>query len=1397
MAVTGRDQLSGRTNYFIGNDPKRWRTNVANYAAAEYHGIYPGVDVVFHGDNRRLEFDFDVAPGADPSKAELEIEGSAKPRVNAQGNIVLGVADQTEVTLDKPTVYQEIAGQRREVAGNFVVRSGNRVGFSVGKYDRSQPLVIDPTLAYSTYLAGGIGGESQSYAIAVDSSSPGCASGCAIVTGSAANAGSATGTFPTTVGSYNPGSVPTIGGFPFIAKLKADGSGLVYATFFGGVTYKNASGNDASSDEILAIAADSSGAAYFGGISGVEDNAPTPPLTLMPTPTTPGSFMPVRPSNYPVPFVAKLSADGSTLVYSTFLDGSTRTSGDALLGIAVDSSGNAYVTGVTTAQDFPTTLGAFQTVNPAGLGYGVAFVAKLSPDGSSLAYSTYLGGSANEDIISSTFGNGAIAVDTSGSAYVTGSTSSADFPTKGAYIATCASPCGEAFVSKLNPGGTGLVYSTFLGGTRTTGNNFSYALGIAVDSSGSAFVGGKTTFTNFPVTSNAVQSSPGQGFITKLTPDGSGLVYSSYFNGFVDSVAVGSDDSAVIFGLSNTSLPFESTADAFVIPSCPSGGCFFDFISKLAPDGSSLIFSTPIGANQECCVAVGALDPAGNAYIAGSTSSLALPTTAGSFEPTLPSSYSGFAPFVAKVAFSSAAPAFATFSPSNSSYNLGNVYEGQSATQAITLSNTGNGPLMLNGVSFGLSTSPGFSFSDSCTVPVTLSPGSSCTVTVQFAPTTTLGLVNVSLVFADNAGPGQSTLASTTGNPYYQVVSLSGTGVAPPPSLTSITVTPPSPTITAGTTQQFTAMGTYSDGSAFTLTSVAWSSSKTSIATINASGLATGVAAGTSTIQATLGLITGSANLTVSASASGGGSCTCSASGFVAPNQGTASKNDPSTSPHGKYTVTATSTNLTVTRVKDGVKIINNLPFASGFAWGFSPDDDRLLVDTISGSQESVYVYDLVQNPSYNPVRSAGQPIGPAPVLQANIIDSNTPSRLVWSPSGTYLLFAALTAQNSVQLYLYNVLTHTTVASPSFTIQTPSSGSDKLGMAAWGFSPGTPEAAFLYDYVDSSGSASLNVINLDSGTTVYSQNEPSGTTWQFTACGDALQVTLLGQTPQLNSTLKPNTPILTASYNSCSAPNAVQSNFPVVVDPIDQTTGNAPTTPVTVMFSSMPASTQVSLTSFTTSSTNCPPTSSNFQFGTPPVCIDLTATPSFPSGASATICINFSATAFKNPSSVTLQHYVNGAWVNLTAVVIDAADDVLCVSGVTSFSPFALVEPVSAPTNPTVQLVTTLASSAPPTTDANGNYIVTLLVTNHGNVTAVGTELTASTLVSVVNGAARSTATYTTLPSYLGDIAPGASVAVPVSFPASAGAPGNAAAMRVGLTYSGGSAAGALRLTLP
>ncbi len=408
--VVGMEELPGKSNYFIGSNPKDWRTNVPNYGRVKVHDVYPGVDLEYYGQQRLLEEDFVVAPGADPRAITMEIAGVEKVLIDAQGELVLA-SPGGEVRFRKPLIYQQAAGVQHEIAGGYKLKGENRVGFELGEYDVTQRLVIDPVLAYSTYLGGS--DFDEGYGIAVDSS------GNAYVTGSTSS------------------------------------------TDFPG----------ASSSPIQSA------------LSGSADA-----------------------------FVTKINAAGSALVYSTYLGGNR---GDEGFGIAVDSSGNAYVTGDTDSTDFP---GASSSPIQSALGGGLdAFVTKLNAAGSALVYSTYLGGSGFDQGLG-------IAVDSSGNAYVTGATGSTNFP--GASSSPIQSAFGggaaDAFVTKINAAGSVLVYSTYLGGSggvdRKSGNDV--GLGIAVDSSGNAYVTGDTSSTNFPgASSSPIQSANGgfnDAFVAKI-----------------------------------------------------------------------------------------------------------------------------------------------------------------------------------------------------------------------------------------------------------------------------------------------------------------------------------------------------------------------------------------------------------------------------------------------------------------------------------------------------------------------------------------------------------------------------------------------------------------------------------------------------------------------------------------------------------------------------------------------------------------------------------------------------------------------------------------------------------------------------------------------------------------
>jgi hypothetical protein len=575
--VAGHEPLPGKVNYFIGNDPAKWRTNVPTYAQVQYTDVYPGIDLVYYGNQRQLEYDFVVRPGADHRQIMLGFEGADRLEVDAQGDLVLYTA-AGDIRQRKPVIYQDVEGVRKAIAGGYVLTDRHLVSFRVASYDANRPLVIDPVLSYSTYLGGS--GQDEAARIAVD------AAGHAYVTGFAESAN-----LPTTLGAFQ----TTSGGATdaFVTKLNPAGSGLVYSTYLGGSSFEEGSG----------IAVDAAGNAYVTGSTYSAD-----------FPTTPGSYQPTLAGDQDA-FMTKLNSTGSGLLYSTYLGGSGP---DVGRGIVVDTAGSAYVTGDTSSTDFPTTPGAFQ---PAFDGLQDAFVIKLNPSGSALAYSTYLGGSDGES-------SGLIAVDTAGSAYVTGTTRSADFPTTPGAFQPAFGGVQDAFVIKLTPSGSALVYSTYLGGSGTE-----VGWGIAVDAAGNAYVTGATGSTNFPTTSGAFQSTLAgveNAYVTKVAPTGSALLYSTYLGGSSGessySIAVDMAGNAYVTGGTGSS-DFPTTSGAF---QTTLRGDQDVFVTKLDSTGSALVYSTYLGGsggdNEGHGIAVDAA-PNPNAYVVGVTSSPSFPTT--------------------------------------------------------------------------------------------------------------------------------------------------------------------------------------------------------------------------------------------------------------------------------------------------------------------------------------------------------------------------------------------------------------------------------------------------------------------------------------------------------------------------------------------------------------------------------------------------------------------------------------------------------------------------------------------------------------------------------------------------------------------------------------------------
>jgi hypothetical protein len=583
----GSDQLPGRVNYLRGKDPKQWRSDIPTYARVAYDEVYPGVDVVYYGNQRQLEYDFIVDPGADPRAITLEVEGAERLEIDESGDLVL-YAGGKQVRQRKPVVYQETNGVRRVIDGRYRFDGSHRVKFELASYDRSVPLVIDPVLVYSTYLGGAFTGRAfdSAFDVAIDPL------GNAYVTGYTLSSD-----FPTTGGAYDTSWNNSYD--VFVTKLDPAGATLAYSTFLGG-----------SSDEYgRGVAVDVAGHAYVTGHTSSSD-----------FPTTGGAYDTSRNNSYDV-FVTKLDPTGGALAYSTFLGGSNYEEGH---GVAVDVAGAAYVTGYTFSGDFPATGGAYDTSwnNSADV-----FMTKLDPTGEALAYSTFLGGSSDET------GEG-VAVDAAGNTYLTGFTVSSNFPTTGGAYDTNWNGSYDVFVTKLDPTGAALVYSTFLGGSSDD-----YGFGVAVDGAGAAYVTGYTSSSNFPTTSGAYDTSWNNSydvFVTKLAPTGGALAYSTFLGGGSSEegrgVAVDAAGNAYIAGYT-CSTDFPATPGAF---DTSASGCD-GFVTKLNPAGSApLLYSTYLGGGlQPGGYDVGfpiAVDGTGSAYVTGHTGSVDFPTTLGAYD---------------------------------------------------------------------------------------------------------------------------------------------------------------------------------------------------------------------------------------------------------------------------------------------------------------------------------------------------------------------------------------------------------------------------------------------------------------------------------------------------------------------------------------------------------------------------------------------------------------------------------------------------------------------------------------------------------------------------------------------------------------------------------------------
>jgi hypothetical protein len=758
-ALTGEDRTATKINYFIGNDPKKWHTDVPAYAKVKYSAVYPGIDLVYYGNRRALEYDFVVAPGADAKSIAFDVKGASKMRLDSRGNLILSVAGGA-VELKKPDAYQELNGLRREVAGNYKITNHHEVRFALADYDRTQPLTIDPVVTYATYFggSGNVNGGDIGWAIALD------AAGDAYIGG--------------TTSSANLTPVNGIGGIPtsvttgatsgFVAELNPTGTATLYVTYLGGST----------SDGVFAIAVDGAGNIYLTGFTQSADfpvNSANTPYQPLP----PGSV-----SAEGSAFVTRLNPalGAGQLVYSTFLGGSG--SMDEGNGVAVDANGDAFITGVTlSATGFPimnASTAPFSTALKSTAGN--AFVTEINTGASgaaSLLFSSYFGGTGagNSGFAYADSGAG-IVVDSNSNAYLVGTTSSTDFPIQGA---TQISSCGNnstsaAFVSVINlsaPATPALSYSTCLAGTTAE-----VGQAIALGPSNVAYLTGAAYSADFPLTTNTIPLGyPGPppanipninspvAFVSTVNTTTGALGYSTFLGGNAGDIGfgIGADSQGVAYvtGLTQSS-DFPVTQGALQTTLTNAIGS--TFVSKVnasagGSGGQDLLYSTYYGGTGD-----GSDPDAGNgiavsgtnAYVVGQATT-GLVTSPGAYQLTTKNA-TGTNAFVSEL------PLVPTLSVTPNALAFGTQLIGTPTTSmTVTVTNNSSGTLPT------VFTVVGPNAADFVATPgaamgcgATLAAGASCTIGVIFTPSVATA-ESGTLSIANSVAPAQPFTVALTG----------------------------------------------------------------------------------------------------------------------------------------------------------------------------------------------------------------------------------------------------------------------------------------------------------------------------------------------------------------------------------------------------------------------------------------------------------------------------------------------------------------------------------------------------------------------------------------------------------------------------------------------------------
>ena len=795
--IEGGERLPGIVNYLIGNDPSKWHTRIPTYSEVHSDKVYPGVDLVYRASGKQLEFDFHVAAGANPDPIQMTYSGASRMHLNAVGDLVLETSAGPASIL-KPVAYQDVDNKHVPVSASYALLPDGKVGFRLGRYDHSRPLVIDPTVGpnvhYSTYVGSGgdaAGGYDTFKSIAVDAAGEAFICGTTTATNYPTGAASGTPYESTYPSNYISNGTPA----GFVTALNADGTAIIYSTYIAGTGTTSSYGGS-----LAAIAVNSTGNAF---VAGQTDDSTFPTTKGFQT-TIPGSRYQ---SGYLVTVgtVSELSQNGDSLVYSTFIGGGDV---DSISAIAVDGSSNAYITGVNDVQgDVHTTSGfpiagspiwgSFSQQN-IGAGFEDAFAAKIAPPtagNATLVYSTVIG-SANS-ITPFTYGT-AIAVDSSGDAYITGTANCdiGDHDTINAGVdqnittnldMTHVTRAESEYVSnvwvlELNPAGTHGAYLAYLGGS-APGGTYSPDTGvaaIAVDSSGQAYVAGTTEATNFETTSGAFQTTSklagvndsststeqSDGFVTVIAADGGSFTYSTYLNGstisagaasngfdgslIMSGIALGTGGQFAVSGISDTSdFPVAGNPAGTPLlssyPGCPAN-CADGaaFLTKFTTSG--LVYSIFLGAGGETVNGLASNGTDMYVMMAEPANGLA---TSGAYDSD---NSSGLKELVVRV-FDASAVAATTTTTAESSLNPSTY--GQPVTFTATVSSsaaapTGTVQFVVDGVSFGTP------------VALTAANGTSSTATSQATSTLSVAgsphtvqanFVNTDGNFSDSSGP--------------------------------------------------------------------------------------------------------------------------------------------------------------------------------------------------------------------------------------------------------------------------------------------------------------------------------------------------------------------------------------------------------------------------------------------------------------------------------------------------------------------------------------------------------------------------------------------------------------------------------------------------------------------